>query len=199
MKNKPPGVIETLIGNRKIVFGIISLFLALVLAFFAIHRRVATYSEKGLVEPGGTVGINRRNPNDEGKLSLKFARKDDPNLTEAVMLDYERNILETFTLKPGRDKELNIDSEVSYFKLARDGSTLTYSYVFQYTYQPFRLLSLPAALFTLFGVIAVYRGFNQYMTKFAEEKSRGSEEKGSENEGQHADFMGSDDWNGENP
>ncbi len=195
-RDSAPGVLEVLTGNRKTLVGVISLLLAVALAFSAVYRRDATFSREGAVEPGETVGIEKRGPKDEGKLNILPKEGALDEHVEIVFLNDNREIVSRTQLAGGEEAEIN--EGVSYFRLISDGVGLNYEYRINYSYQPLRLLAIPAALFTVFGVIAIYRGFEQFISDFAAERVKeleGREE--GENEGEHVDFMGVDNAGGD--
>ncbi|MFP4135554.1 MAG: hypothetical protein ACLFTO_00750 [Candidatus Acetothermia bacterium] len=85
---------------------------------------------------------------------------------------------------------LEIDGSASYFRVNSNDTRLNYEYEINYTYQPFRLLAIPAGLLTVFGVVALYRGFEEFMSNFAERRAKELEK---EKSGGHVDFMGIDE------
>lgn len=194
-RDSAPGVLEVLAGNRKTLFGLFSLLLAVALAFSAVYRRSTTFPREGIVEPGETVGIEKRRPEKEGKLNILPGEDSLDEPVEIVFLNNNREVVRKTQLASGED--VGIDETDSYFRLASGGVDLNYEYRIDYSYQPFRLLAIPAALFTVFGVIAIYRGFEQFMSDFAAERVQELEDReDGENEGEHVDFMGVDKGEG---
>jgi hypothetical protein len=194
-RDSAPGVLEVLAGNRKTLFGLFSLLLAVALAFSAVYRRSATFSREGIVEPGETVGIEKRRPENEGKLNILPGEDSLDEPVEIVFLNNNREVIRKTQLARGGD--VGIDEADSYFRLASGGVDLSYEYRIDYSYQPLRFLAIPAALFTVFGVIAIYRGFEQFMSNFAAERVQELEDREEgENEGEHVDFMGLDNDEG---
>lgn len=194
-RDSAPGVLEVLTGNRKTLFGVASLLLAVVLAFSAVYRRSATFSREGDVESGETIGIEKRRPEDEGNLSILPREVPLEEPVEIVFLNDNLEVVRKTQLERGED--LGIEEGESYFRLASGGLDLNYEYRIDYSYQPLRLLAIPAALFTVFGVIAIYRGFEQFMSDFATERVQELEDREEgENEGDHVDFMGVDNGEG---
>lgn len=191
-RDSPPGVWEVLTGNQKTIFGVFSFLLALLLAFSAVYRKSATFSSKGVIESGETVGIEKREPENEGKLNISLGEGTSKEPVKIALMDENLDTLrEVESLGDNRSAQLEIGPNTSFFRLLSDGVRLNYEYRIDYSYQPFRLLAIPAALFTVFGVIAIYRGFEQFMSDFASERARevNSEEK-PEKPGEHVDFMG---------
>ncbi len=194
-RDSAPGVLEVLTGNRKTLFGVASLLLAVVLAFSAVYRRSATFSREGDVESGETIGIEKRRPEDEGNLSILPREVPLEEPVEIIFLNNNLEVVRKTQLERGED--LGIEEGESYFRLASGGLDLNYEYRIDYSYQPLRLLAIPAALFTVFGVIAIYRGFEQFMSDFATERVQELEDREEgENEGDHVDFMGVDNGEG---
>ncbi|MBS3764888.1 hypothetical protein KGY71_00045 [Candidatus Bipolaricaulota bacterium] len=194
-RDSAPGVLEVLTGNRKTLFGVASLLLAVVLAFSAVYRRSATFSREGGVESGETIGIEKRRPEDEGNLSILPREVPLEEPVEIVFLNDNLEVVRKTQLERGED--LGIEEGESYFRLASGGLDLNYEYRIDYSYQPLRLLAIPAALFTVFGVIAIYRGFEQFMSDFATERVQELEDREQgKNEGDHVDFMGVDNGEG---
>ncbi len=192
MNRKAPGILEALTGNKRMLFGAVMLLLALILAFSAVYKKTATYSREGSVESGETVGIEKRRPEDEGKLYLKLDEESVSKSTEAALLKDNQEIVQKVSLGGDGGSTVEIGKGVSYFKLVSGEGSYDYEYRIKFSYQPFRWLSIPAALFTVFGVIAIYRGFDEFMADFAKERI-GESEEGEveiEEEGQHVDFMG---------
>lgn len=189
MNGEVPGILEVFTGNRKMILGVLALLLALVLAFSAIYRRRSTYSREGTVEPGKTVGIAKRKPENEGVLKLISAGGTEKRKFRVALLDDERRVIDEVDLV-GSERSVEITDEVDYFKPIAGGS-FDYKYEIRFSYQPFRLLAVPAGILTLLGVVAVYRGFEQYMADFAEARvgeTEGTETK--EEERPDIDFMG---------
>ncbi|MBS3786649.1 hypothetical protein KGY79_00470 [Candidatus Bipolaricaulota bacterium] len=196
MNRKAPGILEVLSGNKRMLFGAVMLLLALILAFSAIYKRTATYYREGSIGPGETVGIEKRRPENEGKLNLKLEDQAVSKPIKAELLNDNREIVQRVSLDGEESSMVKIEKEVSYFKLASGEGSYDYEYRIQFSYQPFRWLSIPAALFTVFGVIAIYRGFDEFMADFAKERVQESEEELEEG-GQHVDFMGIKNEEGE--
>ncbi|MCF7890868.1 hypothetical protein K9M78_06575 [Candidatus Bipolaricaulota bacterium] len=193
MNREPPGILEVLTGNRRMLLGAVMLLLALILAFSAIYKRTATYSRTGSVDSGETVGIEKRRPENEGRLNVKLDDERRSKSAEAELLDDNRELVRRVSLSGDEGITVEIDEGVSYFKLVSGEDSYDYEYRIKFSYQPFRWLSIPAALFTVFGVIAVYRGFDEFMADFAKERIEDSgEEEVEPEEGQQVDFMGID-------
>lgn len=193
-RDSPPGVWEVLTGNRKTIFGFFSFLLALLLAFSAVYRRSATFSSKGVIESGETVGIEKREPENEGELNIFLGEGAPEGPVKMALMDENlETIRKVEHLGDNRSAQLEIGPNTSFFRLLSDGVRLNYEYRINYSYQPFRLLAIPAALFTVFGVIAIYRGFEQFMSDFAAERVQELEDQDEgEKEGEHVDFMGVD-------
>lgn len=194
MNREAPGVLEVLTGNKRMLFGAVMLLLALILAFSAVYNRTATYSREGSIESGETVGIEKRRPKNEGKFTLKLDGERVSKSADAALLDDNRETVRKVSLSGDGVSTVEIGKGVSYFKLISGEGSYNYEYRIKFSYQPFRWLSIPAALFTIFGVVAIYRGFDEYLTDFAKERIKESEESevGAE-EGQHVNFMGTDE------
>ncbi|MFB6291733.1 MAG: hypothetical protein ABEJ25_08430 [Candidatus Bipolaricaulia bacterium] len=193
MNYEAPGVFEVLTGNKKILTGILLLVIGLVLAFSAVYRRTDTYSRQGILESGSSLALKNTRSDSQRKLTL--IRSDNPELSETikvVFLNDDRTEVRSELVGPAEVLNLQLGSEVKYVKQATDGAKVKYRYSFSYTYQPFRLLAIPAALLTVIGVVAVYRGFNQFMKKFAERKIE-EDEPEAEVEEQGVNFMGIED------
>ncbi|MBS3788209.1 hypothetical protein KGY63_00690 [Candidatus Bipolaricaulota bacterium] len=198
MNREAPSIWEVLSGNMRMLFGAILLLLALILAFSAVYNKTGTFSQEGSVDPEETVGIEKRRPENEGKLNLKVDNETVSTSAEAALLDDNRELVQKVSLSGDGSNTVEIDEEVSYFKLVSGEDSYDYEYRIQFSYQPFRWLAIPAAIFTVFGVIAIYRGFDEFMTDFAEEKVEKTKEEGVETEeGQHVDFMGINNEEGE--
>lgn len=195
MRKKPPAIWEVLTGNRKVLFGVVSLLLALTLAFSAIYNRTSTYSSLGTIEPGETVGINKRRSGNEGKLKLTLEDEPARKSIKVTLLDDNQESVRSVSLNSQKETiAVEIGKKISYFKLVSGNKSYEYEYRIKFSYQPFRWFSIPAALFTVFGVVAVYRGFDEFIAEFAEERVQSSEEGEGEvrGEGRHVDFMGAD-------
>lgn len=199
MSRKAPGTLEVLTGNKRILFGAIVLLLALILAFSSIYKRTATYSRKGIIGSGETIGIEKRRPENKGKLNLKVDDETVSKSVEAALLNDNRELVRKVSLSDKGGSTVALDEGVNYFKLISGEDNIDYEYRIQFTYQPFRWLAIPAAIFTVFGVIAIYRGFDEFMTDFAKERIEESEEGEVETEekGRHVDFMGINSEEGE--
>ncbi len=196
MNHEAPGILEVLTGNKRMLFGAVMLLLALILAFSAIYKEAATYSREGTVAPGETIGIEKRRPENEGRFNLKPDRESVSETVEVALLNENREPLRKVYPGGKDDSTVEISRETSYFKLVSGEGSYGYEYHIKFSYQPFRWLSIPAALFTVFGVIAIYRGFDEFMADFAKERAQESEEE-LEEEGQHVDFMGINNEEGE--
>jgi len=188
---KAPGVVEVLTGNRRMILGLVSFLLALLLAFSAIHRRSDSFQRKGELVPGTMVGVKKRASNDTGTLTVILSGASEEDRAKLILLDEKERELSSESLIPEEETELDIGTKVSYFKLVGGSSEASYEYQVDFTYQPWRSLAIPAGLLTIFGVIAVFKGFSQYMSEFAERQARESVDDGKyEEEGAHVDFMG---------
>ena len=190
MNFQPPSVLEVLTGNKKILMGAVSLILALTLAFTSVYKKTANYSRKGIIKPTEIVGIERRKSNNEGELAIKLDRGTASESIEVELLDDDLRPIRSVSFTESEDKTAEIDKEVSYFRLVSSERNFEYEYRIKFSYQPFRLLSIPAGLFTIFGVIAVYKGFDQFISDFAKKKIEQSENEEIDEEGQHVNFMG---------
>lgn len=199
MNREAPGIWEVLSGNKRMLFGAVLLLLALILAFSAVYNKTATFSREGSVDSGETVGIEKRRSENEGKLNLKVDNETVSKSAEAALLDDNRELVRKVSLGGDRGSTVEIDKGVSYFKLISGEGNIDYEYRIQFSYQPFRWLAIPAAIFTVFGVIVIYRGFGEFMTDFAEKRVEELKEEEVETgeEGQHVDFMGINNEEGE--
>ncbi len=192
MPDNLPGIIETLTGNRKMVFGIISLALAFLLALTAVYMQTSTYSKEGVLSSDKSKMIEKPSINSQGEIHLNHTRvASDSESVEVVLLGGDKQVLNSVSLDPGQSVILEINSETDYFRKGTDLGKISYKYSITYSYQPYRVLSIPAAILTVIGVVSIYRGFDQFVTGFAEskrEESEGKEESDDEEVG--VDFMG---------
>lgn len=192
MADNLPGIIETLTGNRKMVFGIISLALAFLLALTAVYMQTSTYSNEGVLSSDKSKMIEKPSINSQGEIHLNHTRvASDSESVVIVLLDGDKQVLNSVSLGSGQSATLEINSETDYFRKSSDFSKVNYKYSITYSYQPYRVLSIPAAILTVIGIVSVYRGFDQFVTGFAESKRVESEGKeGSDDEEAGVDFMG---------
>lgn|GEM_PF-2294426 len=196
--DRVPGIVEVLTSNGKMFFGVFALLLALLFAFSGIYIRSGTIRRQGTVSSGESVVIEKRKQVDSGVLTLGASSGRENRSLEVYLLGKNENKLMVRSLPVGEEVSLTIGARASSFKLVGGPGKVSYEYRLNYSYQPLRSLSIPAALLTVFGVIAVYRGFDQFMVKFAEEKvdeTEGPTEEGDESN--HVDFMGGEDEGGE--
>lgn len=193
MDERVPGVVEVLTSNGKMLFGVFSLLLALLFAFSGVYRRSGTIQREGTIEVGEVVPLEEHKGVDSGALTLVLPDQPSARSFEVLLLGKNEEKLDVRTLVSGEKVELKIGSRTSYFKLAGSSGEASYEYSLDYSYQPLRLLSILAALLTAFGIVAIYKGFDQFMSKFAERRIKESkEEEGQPEEGSHVDFMGSE-------
>lgn len=191
MADKVPGILEVLTSNGKMLFGVFALLLALLFAFSGIYTRSGTIRRKGTLSSGESVKIEKKKRVDSGVLTLGASSLSENRSLEVYLLGQSENRLAVRTLAAGEEVKLTIGSGTSSFKLAGGPGEASYEYSLEYSYQPLRSLSILAALLTVFGVIAVYKGFDQFMVKFAEEKVDDMERPSEEGEESgHVDFMG---------
>lgn len=194
MDKRVPGVLETLTSNKKMVFGIVSLLFALLLAFSGVYRKSGTIERQGMVATGELVGIKKRGKIDSGILRLSSSGKHQNKSFKVLLFGGEGKRLKVKKILAGETIEVKIGSQISSFELVGGSGEARYEYSLDYSYQPLRWFSVLAAVFTVIGVIAVYRGFNQFMHKFAERRIKEEEGGGGNSEeGSHVDFMGSGD------
>jgi len=199
MNREPPGILEVLTGNKRILFGVVVLLLGLVLAFSAVYNRTARYSRTGTIGLGEAVGIEKRRSANEGKLILDPETSAVSKPGVVALLNDDRELMRKVSLNSLEENVVEIRGGESYFELASGETSYNYEYRVKFSYQPFRWLSIPAALFTVLGVVAIYRGFDEFMADFARKRVEESEvgEEETKGEGQHVDFMGIDNEKGE--
>ncbi|KXB04793.1 hypothetical protein AKJ50_00060 [candidate division MSBL1 archaeon SCGC-AAA382A13] len=187
MTDRTPGIIETLTGNKKIEFGILSLIIALILGFSAIYVQTEIYSDEGNLNSTQVVRIEKTGLNAQGELYLNYKDSNSyTNIIKVNILNQNRNIINSTELDPGENKKLILNSGATFFRKEENHGVISYNYYIYYSHYPYGLLSIPALILTIFGVISVLKGFNQYVNTVAREKEKSNADEKEEN----IDFMG---------
>ncbi|MFP4005662.1 MAG: hypothetical protein ACLFUR_02965 [Candidatus Hadarchaeia archaeon] len=172
--------------NRKVKLGILLAFLGVMVALAAIDTSTEFEESSGFLEPGQSLRMIRTG-SIEGEVTFANKMSETDNELMVDILDTNGNVETEIVLGPGESKTVDLDMDSVYFR-GRDTNSniLSYSYRIDYTTLPYRYLSIPAMLISIFGVFLIYKGLQEY--------SRVTEGKREENikEGEHVDFMGID-------
>lgn len=190
MDDKTPGIVETLTANKKMKFGVLFFVLALILGFSAIYMKTETYSEKGYLGSEQTIRIKKPRSNVQGKLYLSYDDSgSDMNQIEVSVLNQNREVIDSSVLRFGDNETLNLSANAEFFRKEEESGGISYSYLIYFSYQPYRVLSIPTLFLTVFGVLLVYKGFDEHMNSLSKGiKSSKSQKKGKDQ--QEIDFMG---------
>ena len=190
MGEETPGIIETLKGNRKTKIGVVCFIVALVLGFAAVYVETGVLTEEGNMKSDIAIRLRITGLSSQRDLLLDYdVSTPGEKKTSIRVLDKNREVINTIELDPGENTALSLSKEAAYLKRAEVYGNVSYVYTMNYSRHPFGLLAIPALLLTIFGVVTVYKGFNEYMKDLA------GEEKGSNSDRQrvdqhNVDFMG---------
>lgn len=188
MDDKTPGIMETLTANKKVKVGVLFFILALILGFSAVYTETKSYSEKGYLNSDQTVRINRPRLNAQGKLLLYNISQHSKNPVEVSILNQKKEVITSTTLRSGENKTVNLIANAEFFRKEGDTGRISYIYHLYYPFQPYRLFSIPALFLTFFGIVLVYKGFDEYMNTL--KKVRKSSKSRDKRKQQDINFMG---------
>jgi len=155
--NKERGLLTKILSNKDIQKGIAFFSVALILAFAAvIPVTEEEFTENTIQEDGDVEQINF-----PGYRVLNATLNILQGSTNLVIQDFEGNELLNESVSAGDSLELTeIDSrrDPNLLVFTNIRGNLTYTYDLVYSRRPYGLLSLPAGLFTLIGMIFAFKG-----------------------------------------
>jgi len=175
-KQDERGILLRIISNPDIQKGFVFFALALILAFSAVITTVEEDVDSDTFSPedhGLVTNINypRMREIDEATLEIRSDEELESEATIRILdSDYEPIFLpEEWTTSDRESMDLSevenisldltlLDEDPRHFSFNVTEGSLTYTYTVSYPRKPYGLLSLPAALFTLIGMVYAFKG-----------------------------------------
>ncbi|MFW6065125.1 MAG: hypothetical protein ACOC8Y_06085 [Candidatus Natronoplasma sp.] len=188
--DKERGILIRILSNKDIQKGIVFFVAALILAFVAVTPATSTnVEEETISEEEYTPNVPINYPiYDVINATLELEIISDSGDAEIEIQNETHAVLESEILEGGGDLEI-IDLEAlaeeegevpSWLNFTNINGELRYAIIFTYIGSPYGLLSLPAALFTLIGIVFAFKGkgviLGEIRRKQMEEEARKQEE-----------------------
>lgn len=164
------------LGNRSSKVGLLLLGLAVLCAFLSIYSDVKTYHGEEVLNSKGKKKLEQRSNVINSSIRLKYTSPDNSSKSVTVtVLDFENN--ETWEFEAnGSKRTYDLDPDAYWLRYNQSEGELFYHQKIVYSGHPFRILTIPAFIMTVVGIVMFYRG--KYSTKKEKELEReGREER----------------------
>lgn len=164
------------LGNRSSKVGLLLLGLAVLCAFLSIYSDVETYHGEEVLNGEGKKKLEQRSNVINSSIRLKYTPSENSSSSVTVtVLDYENNESWEYEAN-GSERTYDLDPEAYWLRYNRSEGELFYHQKIVYSAHPFRILTIPAFIMTVIGIVMFYRG--KYSTKKEKELEReGREER----------------------
>ena len=182
-KNKKPGVIKRISKNRDIKLGLLFLALALVFAFLSISQEIETSVDEGELNYSGKdypYPLERKYNERNADLYLEYnVDNESDNKTRYAMIHFGNidgdEFQEEFSRSIKENNNLTIDLDerdefIKYIWANFTAGNIEYSLEVTYLVQPYSLLTFPAMIFTLAGVVFSMKGKSAILVGIGKEK-----------------------------
>ncbi len=153
---KERGLLKRILSNKDIQKGIAFFSIALILAFSAVIPVTEEEFNENTIEDDAMEQINFPGYRVHDAI-LNITQ----GTTNLAIQDFQGNVLLNETVSEGDSIDLtDIDSprDPNLLVFTNVQGNLTYTYDLQYSRRPYGLLSLPAAFFTLIGMVFAFKG-----------------------------------------
>ena len=197
------GNIKRKVKNRsQLIIGLLIMVVAVTLAFASIHRVNDRFVGEERTLEGGVEShfLETRYWIINSTLDMEFQPENDENIENGnitvTLLDTNSEKVQNITLNDQLTKTVEIDDDahmiISNFE--RSQGNLTYTQTIVFERQPYGLLSVPAFILTIVGLVVTYSGKHQMRVeqKLKEEKKKLMRKKESDETSQEPQFMGVD-------
>ncbi len=190
MSNGNVSVLEAIRNNKKIQLGILAFLIALIMGFAAIYVQEGSYSEEGYLYSNQSITLGIGEGGSKGRLYLSYNMYSEKSTPAQIDIkDRQHKVINSIEIEPGENRSTELTKNAFLIETENFSDNIIYNYQMQYSYQPYGFLSIPALIFAIFGIIVVFRGFNQYLDSLKKEKRKSKSDKPSEKE-KDIDFMG---------
>jgi len=189
--DKERSLLIRILSNGDIQKGMVFFVAALILAFVAVTPATSTNVTEGTREEDGFQENERINypvyDIINATLELEII-SDSGSANVQIQNETREYVLDEFSLSGGGDQEIidlvsladETEQTPAWLNFTVDEGTLQYSVIFTYTGSPYGILSLPAALFTLIGMVYAFKGkgviLGEIQMKQMEEEARKQQE-----------------------
>ncbi|MGM0511035.1 MAG: hypothetical protein ACQESD_07970 [Thermoplasmatota archaeon] len=191
---------ENFFENNKIKFGVMFLLIAVLLAFVSIHSEAKTYQSSYRTLEGrnpddplsGWESLEIKNSVINSTLFLEYT-PDGENSSEEVeveITDFTVDENRTITLDGDEPETVSLDDNAYWIvpKYNESEGNVTYRQEIVYTIQPFSILTIPAFVLTIFGIIITYSGQAEFKAKLAEKRMMAQQEQQMQEQTQEDDM-----------
>jgi len=156
--------IKRKLKKRSMLFiGLLLMVTAIILAFASIQRQTEVFEgEEKKLTAGGADMLETRFQQANSSIEMEFHPDDndeDVNQNQTVVIqnnDFE--VLKNITLPFNGTKEIELDNQAKWIRLNTQQGNLTYQQRITYRTQPYGLLSIPAFILTITGLVVTYQG-----------------------------------------
>ncbi len=194
--------IKRKVKKRSLLWiGLGILFIAIILAFSAIHVVEATYEgEDKVLEGQDSKVLESRYQALNSSIEMEFQPENNDDTTGheyvIVTIIYPNEEQENISVRydESRTVEIGTNANIIVSDFDREEGNLTFNQKIVYERQPYSLLSIPAFLLTIVGLVVVYNGkYKMRVERKMKEQEKKLEEK-DEQEGSSPEpkFMGVD-------
>ncbi|MFO7991872.1 MAG: hypothetical protein R6U61_06235 [Thermoplasmata archaeon] len=157
--------------------GIVLILLAVLLSFISITNDIIHSTEEGVIKDGGYYFLDYRDEAVNSTMNIEYVVNQNnthnntiENKTAAVNITDEHfNTLHTLNMSADEKKSIDIDNNARYITANFSEGEIHYEHKIVFPYQPYRLLSIPALLMTMMGIVLFYKGKQRLLhEKFGE-------------------------------
>lgn len=162
---------------KVLKIGVLLVLIAVLLSIISITNDVGTTTNEGVLEPDDSFYyIEWKESVINSTLDVKFVIDENSTDTKTATLnvtDRDFNNLQTINISDSEKKEIEIDTQARYIFPEFSEGEVQYTHEIVYYYQPYRLLSIPALILTIIGLVFSYKGRQEmFEEKYREEKLR---------------------------
>lgn len=168
-----------ILGSSSSKKGLALLALAVLCAFVSIHQEVDTSHDRGVLNGDGdespeTIKLEQKRSILNSTLQLKFNSSSGSSTTITIS-DFKATYNRSLEVEEGVEKEFDLRPEHYWLKynLTRN-ETLSYHQKTVYSHSPYRILTIPAFILTVAGIVIFYKG--KYSIKKEKQLERAGKE-----------------------
>jgi len=173
---------EKFLANNKVKIGVLVLLLAVLLAFAAIHSEARTYESSNRTlegkdpadPPSSWESLELKNNVVNSTLFLEYdpVGNNGSEEVEIKVTDFTVEDNRTISLDKNESKTVSLDGDAYWIvpEYNESEGNVTYRHEIVYSIQPYSLLTIPAFVLTILGIIITYSGQAEFKEKQARKR-----------------------------
>lgn len=152
---------------KLLKMGMLLILLAVLLSFLSITNEIGEMTEQGIIDDGGYYYIEWRDGAINSTMKIEYVVDHNntiENKTATINITDENfNNLHSINVSAEVEKSIEIDNSARYITADFPDGGIHYEQRIVFNYQPYRLLSIPALLMTMIGIVLFYKGKQKLM------------------------------------